>query len=395
MKHGKWTDVGNYTTNWMRSLSWEVRGARHEDRSFSLQTLHPYKARVTSGQRDKAEIIGLGELQLRIGNAYVSGTKLHSKTLELLTNACFQLPASYCKLLCKTRNTQWNKIVLKKTRDTQWNKIVLKPTRKGCSAPKEYYPDVIPTSARLPIRIETHLWNCMIGNIANLLASLGQYDEQMKQQIDLLHSQMHECRYKDIRRENTTHLQYFELPSMDPFKRLKTMLRGAKYQVINTPNEMNFAQLDDLLKKTCLPMLVSLELKFGNQIYKHVIGICPNKPVDGQKIGFRIIDGAHPHLKSIHFSLENLNWCCGRDSSFSVASDGILLFPNILQTKKIMHDWSHLYYTMEDIIRAGISVSLSIEGNSKFCIPKHVAALNCMSKTKKEIDAIVKKLKNV
>ena len=60
-----------------------------------------------------------------------------------------------------------------------------------------------------------------------------------------------------------------------------------------------------------------------------------------------------------------------------------------------MHDWSHLYYTMEDIIRAGISVTLSIEGNSKFCIPKHVAALNCMSKTKKEIDAIVKKLKNV
>ena len=48
---------------------------------------------------------------------------------------------------------------------------------------------------------------------------------------------------------------------------------------------------------------------------------------------------------------------------------------------------------MEDITRAGISVGVSIKG--KVNIPNHVAVLNFVSKTKQDIDVIVKKEKNI
>ena len=181
-----------------------------------------------------------------------------------------------------------------------------------------------------------------------------------------------------------------ELPSRDPFKRLKEILRSSKYQVINTPKRMNFQALDKLLRKACLPMLVSLEPQIGETTYKHVIGICPNEPNDGDEIRYFIVDGSHPKLKAIDFSLENLNWCCGGENSFSVVSEGILFFPTAVRTKQIIENWSTLYHTMEDIQHAGISVCLSIEKVYSKYIPEHVGALNIVSRTKREIDAIVK-----
>ena len=179
---------------------------------------------------------------------------------------------------------------------------------------------------------------------------LGQYDTQMKEQMDSLHGEFPQLRYKDIFMNSTRNLRYMELPSRDPFKRLKEILRSSKYQVINTPKRMNFQALDKLLRKACLPMLVSLELQIGETTYKHVIGICPNKPNDGDEIRYFIVDGSHPKLKAIDFSLENLNWCCGSESSFSVVSEGILFFPTAVRTQQIIENWSTLYHTMEDIL---------------------------------------------
>ena len=101
-----------------------------------------------------------------------------------------------------------------------------------------------------------------------------------------------------------------------------------------------------------------------------------------------IIDGSHPKLKAIDYSLENLNWFCGSDGLFSVVPEGILIFPTAVRTTQLIENWSTMYHTMEDIKCAGISVCLSIEG--KVNIPKHVGALNVVSRTKQETDAIIK-----
>ena len=87
-------------------------------------------------------------------------------------------------------------------------------------------------------------------------------------------------------------------------------------------------------------MLVSLELHFGHNSYEYVIGICPNKPEDGGETQFLIIDGAHPKLKAIEFSLDNLNWCCGGTNGFTVVSEGFLLCPSPSLTKEIVALWS-------------------------------------------------------
>ena len=118
-------------------------------------------------------------------------------------------------------------------------------------------------------------------------------------------------------------------------------------------------------------MLVSLELKLGVSSYEHVIGICPNKPADGGVTQFFIIDGSHPQLKAIEFSLDNLNWCCGGTNSFSVVSEGFVLCPLQKRTKEIVDNWSSKYKTKEDIKRAGFCVCLC-----PFNTPEHIRALN-------------------
>ena len=177
------------------------------------------------------------------------------------------------------------------------------------------------------------------------------------------------------------------LVSKSPIGSLKEALRKSNYQIINTPKRMDFVALSTLMRNACLPMFVSLELKFGVTSYEHVIGICPNKPADGGVTQFFIIDGAHPQRKAIEFSLDNLHWCCGGTNGFSVVSEGFLLCPSPKLTKDVVTLWSSKYKTKEDIKRAGFCVCL---GKNKVKIPEHMRTLNVVCRTIEEAIAIVK-----
>ena len=166
------------------------------------------------------------------------------------------------------------------------------------------------------------------------------------------------------------------------FGSLKNALRE-NYQIINTPKKMDFVALSTSMRNVCLPMLVSLELNVG-AFYEHVIGICPSKPRDGGETQFFIIDGAHPQLQAIEFSLDNLNWCCGGSNCFSVVNEGFFLCPRPKRTKNIVSLWSSKYKTKQDIEMAGVCVCLGVD---KVKIPEHMRALNTV---RRRIDEVIK-----
>ena len=282
--------------------------------------------------------MGLAETQLSLGHAYCEGTPSHQKDMEKITNACF-LEAS-----CTSPVLRLGKRSPKNTPNKG-------PEPKGCAVAitQGRIPTVIPYSVKLPIVVKASLWNCLAGNTANLLHTIGHYDGQMDQMMKLLQN-------------NGSHFN---------FGSLKNALRE-NYQVINTPKKMDFVALSTSMRNVCLPMLVSLELNVG-AFYEHVIGICPSKPRDGGETQFFIIDGAHPQLQAIEFSLDNLNWCCGGSNCFSVVNEGFFLCPRPKRTKSIVSRWSSKYKTKEDIEMAGVCVCLGVD---KVKIPEHMRALN-------------------
>lgn len=181
------------------------------------------------------------------------------------------------------------------------------------------------------------LSNCLAGNTANLLHILRHYTDEIKRAMKVLQ------------------MNFSSVSSKSKLKKLKVFfLREFTYQIFNTPGKMDFVALSMLMRNACLPMLVSLKLKFKRISYEHVIGICSKKSSDGGETQFFIIDGEHPQLKAIKLSLDNLNWCCGGTNGFSVVSEGFLLCPPPKLTKDIVTTWSWKYKTKEDIKKSWI-----------------------------------------
>ena len=76
-----------------------------------------------------------------------------------------------------------------------------------------------------------------------------------------------------------------------------------------------------------IPMLVSLELNFRTFTYYHVIGISPFISSETSQVQYHIIDGAHPQMKAMKFSQENIDWCCGEEISFTKIEFGFAFVP--------------------------------------------------------------------
>ena len=93
--------------------------------------------------------------------------------------------------------------------------------------------------------------------------------------------------------------------------KVEMLLMELGYQVVYLKNKLNFNALTHLFEQFSLPMLVSLKLDSNDLGHEHVIGICPHIASKGSPVQYRIVDGGHPQLQSIEYSLENLNWCCG------------------------------------------------------------------------------------
>merc|ERR1712155_362003 len=95
--------------------------------------------------------------------------------MEKITNACF-LEAS-----CTSPVLRLGKRSPKNTPNKG-------PEPKGCAVAitQGRIPTVIPYSVKLPIVVKASLWNCLAGNTANLLHTIGHYDGQMDQMMKLL-----------------------------------------------------------------------------------------------------------------------------------------------------------------------------------------------------------------
>ena len=127
---------------------------------------------VTNKQTGKHKYMGLAVTTFALGHAYCEGTPSHQKAMEKITNACF---------LEKDCTSE----VLKRQPPPE-----KPPEPKGCALAvadgQGRNPEVIPHSVKLPVVVKSSAWNCLAGNTANLLHTIGHYDEQMKQMMKLL-----------------------------------------------------------------------------------------------------------------------------------------------------------------------------------------------------------------
>ena len=87
-----------------------------------------------------------------------------------------------------------------------------------------------------------------------------------------------------------------------------------------------------------IPMLVSLELNFGSFTCNHVIGISPIISSETSQLEYHIIDGAHPELKAMNFSKENMDWCCGKELSFDKITYGFAFVPGWNRVCEMFND---------------------------------------------------------
>ena len=220
-------------------------------------------------------------------------------------------------------------------------------------------------STKFPVKVEIARWNCLSGNAKNLIHSLGHWDKKSERSMSQLHLQNQQS----------------------PAKSMKNILIELGYNVVDLPRDMDYEQLTTLVTKLRLPMLLSLDLDFGEASYGHVIGVCPHKSDDGVKT-FRIIDGAHPDMCPFEYTLKNLSWCCGGDRMFQRTSWAIAFFPGVRRTKDIAYDWKERFKTKEDIQKSGVSVCFN---SSRRCnLQKHVSELNVLDKSREEYCAMVK-----
>ena len=57
-------------------------------------------------------------------------------------------------------------------------------------------------------------------------------------------------------------------------------------------------------------------------------------------LSLQVIDGAHPSQKTIPYSRENLDWCCGDGQSFTTIAGGFAFFPEKKLSLKIVQGLS-------------------------------------------------------
>ena len=119
--------------------------------------------------------------------------------------------------------------------------------------------------------------------------------------------------------------------------------------------------------------------------YEHIIGICPQIASKGSPVQYRIVDGDHPQLQSIEYSLENLNWCCG--GSFTCITSGFVFVSGRGQTRIILDDLRK-YRNVDELKKSGLTIFLGID--SGFKIPCPFSDMNIARKNEYYDDIIVK-----
>ena len=97
-------------------------------------------------------------------------------------------------------------------------------------------------------------------------------------------------------------------------------------------------------------MLVSLELDFRSNTYRHVIGISPYMSSETSQVKYHIIDGAHPKMKALYFNQENIDWCCGNGLSFTKITHGFVFVPGRNRVLKMLQNKSGFNVVHENVV---------------------------------------------
>ena len=69
-----------------------------------------------------------------------------------------------------------------------------------------------------------------------------------------------------------------------------------------------------------------------------MIGISPSISSETGQVQYHIIDGAHPEVKTMNFSQENMDWCCGKELSFDKITYGFSFVPGWNRVCEMFND---------------------------------------------------------
>ena len=107
-------------------------------------------------------------------------------------------------------------------------------------------------------------------------------------------------------------------------------------------------------------MIVSCPLEKREDLYHHVIGICPKicQIADSLKVLFWIIDGCHPEDRPMEFTKDNFYWCMGGENGIDSITDAFMLCPGTKLTQKLLK--IHEYYqNAADHLSSAICLGIS------------------------------------
>ena len=310
MKHGEWRTMSKKLKNALSQYSKGVL-TKYQPISFSVKSLHPYQATVMLQDLKTAnEWFGFAKTQIVLSNSFYHGSIHHQRAMEIMTNSSFQKPFIHQKVGVKRKHL---KKVISSSIDVKW--------KNGCAIPKVGCPEGINDLLTLPNRVETDQWNCFHGNVRNLLAVLGQLDDKLDKELFKL-----------------TQIGDFGCMKGDIVQELCVVFQAAGYHTFVLPREMDFEKLSYYTHLMKLPILVSVQMSFNENAtkYRHVIGICPYmSSSDCSELKISIVDGAHPELKAMQFTRDNIRWCCGDDTQSTF--EGFAFFPGKRLSKRLLH----------------------------------------------------------
>ena len=335
MKHGEWRTMSKKLKNALSQYSKGVL-TKYQPISFSVKSLHPYQATVMLQDLKTAnEWFGFAKTQIVLSNSFYHGSIHHQRAMEIMTNSSFQKPFIHQKVGVKRKHL---KKVISSSIDVKW--------KNGCAIPKVGCPEGINDLLTLPNRVETDQWNCFRGNVRNLLAVLGQLDDTLDEELFKL-----------------TQIGDFGCMKGDIVQELRVVFQAAGYHTFVLPREMDFEKLSYYTHLMKLPILVSVQMSFNENAtkYRHVIGICPYmSSSDCSELKISIVDGAHPELKAMQFTRDNIRWCCGDDTQSTF--EGFAFFPGKRLSKRLLRQ-------VGQGVRNGSKISVCLGKN--VTVPKH------------------------
>ena len=119
---------------------------------------------------------------------------------------------------------------------------------------------------------------------------------------------------------------------------IQMCIKHCGYDIMVLPQITCFTSLQSFVTKLSVPMLVSLEVKCRTYMLRHVIGISPIISRETGQVEYHIINGAHPEMKAMKFSQENIDWCCGKNVSFQNIASGFAFMPGKRRVFEMLTD---------------------------------------------------------